>query len=216
MSTVYSWMILANFLPIILACALWFGIDGDRAALAGFMGLIGSSLIGVAVTTYFLNEKMREEPGKWTWRSIWWEVTFSNIFALKDRVQPTIQYIPDLWAYLIKGVIPHLLIVVFVNAAAAESEGEHVFGNYGNYPTTPYQVMGIICIVFALFLFLVGFFFPDIYAFLATAYEDENSEEQKVKDVASSEDESDEIVAVAEDESEMEPAVVDTSIEVES
>jgi hypothetical protein len=210
-------MVLANFLPIILACALWFGINGDRAALAGFMGLFGSSLIGIALTTFFLKEKMQEEPGKWTWGSIWWEVTFSNIFALKDRVQPTIQYIPDLWAYLIKGVIPHLLIVVFVNAAAAESNGERIFGDYGNYPTKPYQVMGIICIVFALFLFLVAFFFPDVYAFLATAYEDENSEEQKVKDLAgSSEDESDEIVAVAEDEVEMEPAVVDTSIEVES
>jgi hypothetical protein len=210
-------MILANFLPIILACALWFGIDGDRAALAGFMGLIGSSLVGIAMTAYFLKKKMQEEPGKWTWGSIWWEVTFSNIFALKDRVQPTIQYIPNLWAYLIKGLIPHLLIIVFVNAAAAESNGERIFGNYGNYPTKPYQVMGIICIVFALFLFLVGFFFPDVYAFLATAYEDENAEEQKVKDVAGSEDDSDEIVAVAEDESdETGPAVVETSVEVDS
>jgi hypothetical protein len=209
-------MVLANFLPIILACALWFGIDGDRAALAGFMGLIGSSLVGIAMTAYFLKKKMQEEPGKWTWGSIWWEVTFSNIFALKNRVQPTIQYIPDLWAYLIKGVIPHLLIVVFVNAAAAESNGERIFGNYGNYPTKPYQVMGIICIAFALFLFLVGFFYPDIYAFLATAYEDENSEEQKVKDVAGSVAESDEIVAVAKDEDEAEPAGVDTSVEVES
>jgi uncharacterized protein involved in cysteine biosynthesis len=179
------------------------------------MGLIGSSLIGIAMTAYFLKEKMQEDPGKWTWRSIWWEVTFSNIFALKDRVQPTIQYIPDLWAYLIKGAIPHLLIIVFVNAAAAESGGERVFGNYGNYPTKPFQVLGIMCIVFALALFVAGFFFPDIYAFLATAYEDENSEDTEVKDVAGSEDESDEIVADAEDEDEKEPVLVET-VAVES
>ena len=200
-STVYSWMILANFLPIILACALWFGIDGDRAPLAGFMGLFGSSLIGVAVTAYFLKEKMQEEPGKWTWSSIWWEITFSNIFALKNRVQPTIQYIPDLWAYLIKGVIPHLLIIVFINAAATEVNGVNVFWNYGNYPNMPYQLLGVICIIFALFLFVVGFFYPDIYAFLATAYEDENAEgEKELKDVADSDEGSDEIAAAAEDE----------------
>jgi hypothetical protein len=193
-STVYSWMVLANFLPIILACALWFGLDGDRAALAGFMALFGSSLVGVAVTTYFLNEKMQEEPGKWTWGAIWWELTFSNIFALKDRVQPTIQYIPDIWAYLIKGVIPHLLIIVFINAAATEVDGVNVFWNYGNYPTLPYQLMGVICIIFALFMFVIGFFYPDIYAFLATAYEDEHrSGEKEVKDEADSDEVSGEV-----------------------
>jgi hypothetical protein len=193
-------MVLANFLPIFIACGLWFGIDGDRAPLAGFMGLFGSSLIGVAVTAYFLNEKMQEEPGKWTWGSIWWELTFSNIFALKNRVQPTIQYIPDLWAYLIKGVIPHLLIIVFINAAVTKVDGENVFWNYGNYPTMPFQVMGVICIAFALILFVVGFFYPDIYAFLATAYEDENAEGKEIEDAASSNEVSDEDKAVAEDE----------------
>jgi hypothetical protein len=194
-------MVLANFLPIFLACALWFGLDGDRAPLAGFMALFGSSLVGVAVTTYFLNEKMQEEPGKWTWRSIWWELTFSNIFALKNRVQPTIQYIPDLWAYLIKGAIPHLLIIVFINAAATKVDGVNVFGNYGNYPTRPYQVMGFVCIAFALLLFIVGFFYPDIYAFLATAYEDEHrSEEKEIEDAASADEVSDEVKADAEDE----------------
>jgi uncharacterized RDD family membrane protein YckC len=209
-------MVLANFLPIFIACGMWFGIEGDRAPLAGFMGLIGSSLVGVAVTAYFLNERMQEEPGKWTWGSIWWEVTFSNIFALKNRVQPTIQYIPDLWAYLIKGVIPHLLIIVFINAAVTEVDGVTVFGSYGNYPTMPYQVMGFVCIAFALILFIVGFFFPNIYAFLATAYEDENAEGKQIEDAASSNDVSDEDKAIAEDEDENEPAVVDNAVEVES
>jgi hypothetical protein len=183
-------MICANFLPVLLACALWYGTDGDSPALYGFMALIGSSLLGTALTAYFLYVRMQEEPGKWTWRSICWEVTFSNIFALKNRVQPTIQYIPDLWAYLMKGLIPHLLIIVFINAAATKIGGEAVFGNYGNYPTSPYQVMGIICIVFALALFIVGFFYPDIYAFLATTFEDEHRDMIKdIKDVADSDEE---------------------------
>jgi hypothetical protein len=206
-------MVLANFLPVLFACALWFGLDGDRAPLAGFMGLFGTSLVGIALTAYFLNEKMQEEPGKWTWGSIWWEVTFSNIFALKNRVQPKIRYIPDAWAYLVKGIIPHLLIIVFINAAATKQDGENVFGNYGGYPTTPYQVMGFICIAFALILFLAGFFYPSIYAFLATAFEDESAVEGKdVQDVKEvSEQESEEIEAVAEVEDEKEPAVVSSS-----
>jgi hypothetical protein len=200
-------MICANFLPVILACALWYGIDGDKPALAGFMALIGSSLLGTALTAYFLYVRMHEEPGKWTWRSIWWELTFSNIFALKDRVQPTIQYIPDLWAYLIKGVIPHLLIIVFINSIAAESGGKKIFWNYGSYPHTPYQVMGIICIAFVILLFVVGFMYPYIYAFLATAYEDEHRAEGKeVKDVADSDED---IVSVDEVQDEKDPNAVE-------
>jgi hypothetical protein len=173
-------MVLANFLPVVIACALWFGGDLDRAALIGFVALFATGAIGVAVTAYFLHEKMVESPGKWTWASIWWEVTFSNIFALKDRVQPTIQYIPDLWAYLIKGFIPHILIVVFINAAATDDgKGNSVFFHYGGYPARPYQAMGVVCFIFTLVLFLVGFFYPQIYAPLATAYEGENQGEVK-------------------------------------
>jgi hypothetical protein len=191
-------MLLANFFPVIIACGLWFGIDGDNAPLAGFMGLIGSSAIGIAVTTYFLNEKMNEAawqevPGRWTWGSIWWELTFSNIFALKNRVEPVIQYIPDLWCYLIKGLIPHLLIVVFVNAAATEnSDGDSMFYHYGGYPAKPYQAMGVVCFLFTLVLFLVGFAWPQIYAPLATAFEEDHlleiKEVKEVKDMGDSSD----------------------------
>jgi hypothetical protein len=198
-------MVLANFLPVIIACSLWFGLDGDRAPLAGFMALFASSAVGIAFTAYFLHEKMQEVPGKWTWGSIWWELTFSNIFALKDRVQPTIQYIPDLWAYLIKGLIPHLLIIVFVNAAATDDgNGNSVFYHYGGYPARPYQAMGVVCFIFSLVLFLVGFFYPDIYAPLATAYEAEN---QPVKEVEESDHSEDEAVAEGEVEQEADDEV---------
>jgi len=204
-------MLLANFLPIVIACGFWFGFDGDRPALAGFIALILSSLIGVAVTAFFLSQKMEEVPGKWSWSSIWWEVTFSNIFALKDRVQPTIQYIPDIWAYLIKGLIPHLLIIVFVNSAVAKTaDGESMFYHYGGYVSRPFQAMGIVTVIFTFITFLVGFAFPQIYAPLATAYEEENQEELKgledssnseeeVKVVKESEEEPDEVPAVAGD-----------------
>jgi hypothetical protein len=192
---------IANFFPIIFACCVWFGGEYDEATWAGFVALFGSMLVGVAVTTYFLSERMQEEPGKWTWRSIWFELSFSNIFALKNRVQPTIQYIPDIWAYLIKGAIPHLLIVVFVSAAATKIDGTNKFWHYGNYPTLPYQLMGVFTIIFALGLFVTGFFYPDIYAFLATAFEDDHRMEEKGgKELADSDEGSVEIVKPAEDE----------------
>jgi hypothetical protein len=191
-------MILANFLPVIIACCVWFAGSIDNPALYGFVAFFASSAIGVVVTAYFLNEKMQESPGEWTWGSIWWCVTFSNIFALKDRVEPTIQYIPDMWAYLIKGLIPHLLIIVFVNAAAADDgNGNSVFYHYGGYPERPYQVMGVVCFIFTLVLFVVGFFYPQIYAPLATAYEGENQGEVKeIKESDNSEDELDKVPAV--------------------
>jgi hypothetical protein len=81
------------------------------------------------------------------------------------------------------------LIIVFINAAATEVNGKNIFWNYGNYPTMPYQIMGVICIAFALVLFVVGFFYPDVYAFLATAYEDEHrAGEKEVKDLADSDE----------------------------
>lgn len=170
----YSWTILANFLPVIIACSLWFGIDGNEATWVGFVALIGFSLCGIGATAYFLRETMQADPGKWTWGSIWWEVSFANIFKLRDSVQPTIQYIPDIWAYLIKGVIPHLLVVLFVNAASTKnSEGDANFGHYGSYATKPFQVMGIATVVFTLFLLLVGVLSPEVYAPLAVLFEEE-------------------------------------------
>jgi hypothetical protein len=201
-------------LPIVLACALWYGLEGDRAPMAGFFVMIGQILVGIAVTTYFLNKKMKENPGKWTWREIWWELSFSNIFALKNMVEPTIQYIPDVWAYLVKGLIPHLLIILFVNAAATENDdGDALFGNYGGYPTKPFQIMGILTVVFAVFLFVVGFFYPAIYAPLATPIDEseqkklENSEEGDSDDPKEVVEVVDDAKDVADDEPEAVEAV---------
>jgi len=182
--------------------------------MAGFFVMIGQILVGIAVTTYFLNKKMKENPGKWTWREIWWELSFSNIFALKNMVEPTIQYIPDVWAYLVKGLIPHLLIILFVNAAATENDdGDALFGNYGGYPTKPFQIMGILTVVFAVFLFVVGFFYPAIYAPLATPIDEseqkklENSEEGDSDDPKEVVEVVDDAKDVADDEPEAVEAV---------
>merc|ERR1712157_518004 len=74
--------------------------------------------------------------GKWTTKSTLWEVYFG-------------------------------LIVLFVNLAQTEfEEGKPLLGNYGGYPTAPYQILGII-VAFTIVLFLGGVIFPNLYAPLA-------------------------------------------------
>jgi hypothetical protein len=77
-------------------------------------GLIGSSFIGIAMTAYFL-KKDAGRTCKWTWGSIWWEVPPFSLTVFLRPVLPST-------ATLIISVIP-TLIIVFINAAAAESNG---------------------------------------------------------------------------------------------
>ena len=42
--------------------------------------------MGIGVTCIFLKKKMEENPGKWTWKSIAWAISFRNMFDLRDRL----------------------------------------------------------------------------------------------------------------------------------
>lgn len=159
---VYAWMI-SNFVPVLIACAIWFGMD-KKEVLTGFLAWIFFAALGTGMTHYFILQKMAEHPGKWKLREFWWDVAFGNIFKLKHIIEDTVQPIPDVWAFLIKGFIPHVLIILFINAAAARtSDDKPKFGGYGGYEFRPYQIMGILCVVFAMFLFVIGFAFPEVY-----------------------------------------------------
>lgn len=127
--------LIANFGSVSLGCGIWFGVDpSDGGVWGGFVGLICFYLAGMGVATYYLKKKMTEEPEKWTWKTILWELVFGNIFSLRDRIAPVIQRIPALWCILTKQFIPHVLLILFVNLAQAKtSTGETVFGSYGGY-----------------------------------------------------------------------------------
>jgi hypothetical protein len=79
----------ANFFSVLLACGLWFGLD-ENAVWGGFLGGGLLFFIGIGITAYFLKQKMEEEPGRWSWGSMWWELTFGNIFRLKAKIEPEI------------------------------------------------------------------------------------------------------------------------------
>lgn len=166
----------ANFGAVALGCILWFSFDAEFfPAWAGFVGFFGWYFAFVGVTHFYIKKVLASDTeNKWTMKSLWWEVYFGNIVSLRDRMQEVIGGVPFIWCVLMKHFIPHILIILFVNLAQSKTEtGEVVFGNYGDYPNVPYQVLGIIVVVFTLVLFLGGVAFPNIYAPLALPQTDE-------------------------------------------
>jgi hypothetical protein len=68
----------ANFLPALFSPVVSGLALTGIAALAGFMEAIGSSLVGIAMTAYFLKEKCRKNQASDL--GLHWEVV-TNIFA---------------------------------------------------------------------------------------------------------------------------------------
>jgi len=62
-----------------------------------------------------MKQKMDEEPGKWTWKTLAWEVSFANIMHLRDRLAHAFGSFPVIWAYMMKQFIPHVILILFAN-----------------------------------------------------------------------------------------------------
>lgn len=154
-----------NFVPVILACGIWFGVSNDNGGVwGGFTALLGTYFAGIATTLFLMKKKMKENPDEWTWSSIIWHVSFKNIVDLRDKIEPVIGHFPFIWCFLTKQFIPQILLILFVNLSQSPTEsGKPVFGNYGDYVTKPFQVLGILTFVFAVAIFTVGFVFPKAY-----------------------------------------------------
>jgi len=155
-----SYMI-TNFIPVLIACGLWFG-NGTKV-WTGFAALFAGWFIGLLVTHFYLMEQMAKFPERWSMRSIWWECAYGNICRLRDQIQPVIGPIPFIWVVLMKNFIPHVLIILFLNLCASENGA----GNYEGYAIRPYQLLGLLSFIFAIFLFFVGLLVPEVYESLA-------------------------------------------------
>ena len=124
--------------------------------------------MGIGFTLYFLKKKMKEEPDRWTWKSIIYELALRNVMELREQLSSTIGFLPKIWAYMMKQFIPHVILILFINLAQSSNEdGQPLFGNYGGFPDWPYQILGFGTVIFALGLFLIGFFFPELYSGLS-------------------------------------------------
>mmetsp|Transcript_20654 Transcript_20654/g.48744 ORF Transcript_20654/g.48744 Transcript_20654/m.48744 type:complete len:547 (+) Transcript_20654:40-1680(+) len=168
----------ANFGAVILGCILWYSLPADHAVWGGFVGYILWYFVFLGATIWQINKVVASSDGKWTTKSMLWEVYFGNITSLRDRMQDVIGSVPFIWCVLMKHFIPHVLIVLFVNLAQSKNaDGNPTLGNYSDYPNQPYQVLGIIVVAFTLVLFFGGVFFPDLYAPLALPQTAEAKEE---------------------------------------
>jgi solute carrier family 6 GABA transporter-like protein 1 len=176
----FSYMI-ANFGSVFLACGIWFG---TQSVWGGFVALFVWYLIGIAFTGLFLVLKMNESEGI-SWPDMLWELSFKNMFDLKDRIEPVVGWIPRIWCLLIKQFIPHVLLILFINLAQSKTDdGEPSFGGIYGLPTKPFQIIGILCFAFALFLFSVGLLIPSFYDVLAPPVGSVEPEEGWEKDVS--------------------------------
>jgi len=148
----------ANFGGVFLASGLWFGLSNNNT-WAGFVGLICFYCVftGVSIMSFKDNERTLTENLKILY--------FKNVMDLREELQQVIGWVPIAWCILIKHFIPQVLCILFVNGASAKGDdGKSVFGHYGGYDSSPYQVLGIICVASTGMLFLVGVAFPDLYS----------------------------------------------------
>lgn len=184
------------FGSVILACCLWFGLSNAEDALwAGFVGLVLFYAIGMAfvvsckssssrihfdiqhtrpfdlnvvsIQAFQMKQKMEANPGRWTWTSMTYELMFKNIADLRSDLSGVVGYLPFAWTLLIKFFIPPVILILFGLACDAENaDGTKVFGHYSGYVFSPYQILGILCVVFAGFLFLSSLVAPNLYSAL--------------------------------------------------
>jgi len=157
----------ANFISVLVACAVWFGTGNkDNAVWGGFVALFLTYFFFLGLTVFFLKKKMAEEPDKWSsLGDIFWELSFRNIMELREKLSSTIGFLPTIWAYMIKQMIPHVVLILFINLAQSTTEnGDPLFGNYGGYIPWPFQIIGYGTVIFAFGLFSIGFAAPDLYS----------------------------------------------------
>lgn len=145
---------------ILMGCIVWFTTD---EIWAGFVTIILTFACGMAFVTYLMKKRMPTSDF-WSWRSMFYDLVFRNMFDLRDDLASVVGRIPLIWAVLIKFVIPPVLLILFAMGCATQTEsGETEFGHYGGYSTS-FQMLGILAVVFIGFLFVSSAFAPRLYA----------------------------------------------------
>lgn len=159
---VFTYMF-TNFGSVVIACGLWFGLS-DNAVWGGFLGLALCILCGLGLTYVMLAKKIAEQPDRWTWSSILYELCLKNVMDLRAELSEVVGYMPWVWAFAMKTIIPHIILILFINLAqSSNSSGDPLFGNYGGYISWPYQVLGVLCVVFVGCIILVGAAMPVLF-----------------------------------------------------
>ena len=157
--------ICANFGSAVVACGIWFGA---KSVLGGFVALIVLYTIFFGISLVLLKQNIEQAETPISFKDAIWALTFENIFDLKELINPVVGWIPEVWCFIIKQVLPHLLFILFINLAQSKTDtGEAMFGNYGGYEMRPFQVLGILCFATGAIAFVAGLIVPQVYARLS-------------------------------------------------
>lgn len=177
-----------EFIPIAVACCLWFTIrqkldsevpagwsSGNWALLWGFVGLVITFLVLLIplVVAIMKTRSNSKDDRKVSTRTYLVTLLMGNVLTLRDELIPIVKYIPLIWFVMIRHIVPQLLLILFANLASSftrdinDSTGKVVsqkntFGNYGGYPTV-YHIIGGICVASAALIILGGLLVPDLY-----------------------------------------------------
>ena len=168
---VFTWMF-ANFGAVGFASAIGFGVGN---AWSGFVAFFSFLVVGIAVTIFLLEKQVSDKP----LMTRFWDLAFGNILLFKKRAEPIIKTVPLVWCILIKQIIPHILLFLFINLATSKTKaGKSKFGHYEDYLMLPFNILGILTFVFTASLFLIGVISPEVYSKLDT-YKPVEEEDKK-------------------------------------
>lgn len=165
--------IVTTFGSVVVACALWFGLsNADDALWAGFVGLVACYAIGMTYI-FCLMKKKKQDDTSLTWKGMCYDLFMKNVLDLRNDLSKICGYNPTrmyttIWAFLIKHFIPPIIIVLFsldADTDTTDADGNAVkrFGHYEGYVNWPYQILGILTVVFTGFLFISSMVFPRMY-----------------------------------------------------
>lgn len=161
--TVAKLYITTTFGALFLASLCWFGPKGDTTIL-GFIVLILSYGCGM----FLVISKLRQND--LDVKESLLDLGTSNVLKLTSCLESSCGKIPMAWPYLIKHVIPQVLLVLFVNLVFSRNEYGIEFSNYEGYPA-PFQAIGILVVIFISSVSVLGFVKPQAYDLLSSSDE---------------------------------------------
>jgi hypothetical protein len=116
----------ATFGGLLFASLVWFGVKGSSFwfGLLCFLVIYG---FGLAYCWSILKTLVNDEKGV-EMKELVLELTMGNILQLRKELEASVGYIPWIWAFLMKHVVPQTLLVLFFNLFFAKTD-------YGKFNT---------------------------------------------------------------------------------
>ena len=156
-----------TFGSFLFASLVWFGVKGETFWL-GLLSLVVIYGSGVAYCLHNL-KSLAEEDRSTSMKFLRNELLMGNILELRRELSESVGYLPWAWAFLMKHVVPQVLLVLFFNLFFSQTDyGAIDFGNYGGYLVWPYQAVGVTSALLVIGTVLAGALDSNLFAFLTT------------------------------------------------